>query len=30
MIAPNVVAYSFHVQDETWYFFANSLLCILI
>jgi len=30
MITPSIVAHSFRVKDETWYFFANSRLWILI
>ena len=29
-ITPSFVRHSFRVKGETWYFFANSLLCILI
>jgi len=29
-ITSSFVGHSFHVEDETWYFFANSPLCIWI
>jgi len=29
-ITPNFVEHSFRVKGKTWYFFANSPLCILI
>ena len=29
-IAPSYVGHSFRIEGETWYFFANSPLCVLI
>jgi len=29
-ITPNFVGHSFRVKGETWYFFTNSPLCVLI